>query len=286
LTQKKAEIAVLLIGSAKVQMLVKNYLLTPFLMHFKMMGAAGVLGYLFLALLPWLLFGNKNKDPVFKYFLILSIAGFIAFIFTVHFIRYFMPVIPFLSLVYAMSISENNWLSPKAGCSLAAIFVSINMFILFQHVNEFRLLSYSLGTADREEFLKPLVDYYKAAQYLKNHASPDSKILLVGEGRTYYFEQECFGNYPEQPIIIEKWIIESGSLPKFIKMLKEKQVQFVLFNHSEMQRIAEINHRIEFFTLQNEYRKILDEFLTMHLQLIYDDEVIAIFKMTDQVNQQ
>ena len=277
LTQGKAEIAVQLISSPDVLELIKNYLYTPFLMHFKMMGAAGVLGYLFLAMLPWVIFTRRKKEPLFMFALIASIAGFIAFLFTVHFIRYFLPAIPFLSILYALSLSEDNRLSPRAGKYFAALFMCINIFILFQHANLFKVYDYSLGTQNRDEFLYTLVDYYKAARYLEKNAPADARILLVGEGRTYYFKQECFANYPDQTIIIEKWITRAGSLPNFINMLKKNQVQYVLFHYSEMQRIS-VN-RAKFFTLEGSNKAILDEFLARNLESVYKDNVVSIFKI-------
>jgi len=248
-------------------------------MNFKIMGAAGILGPFFLLFLPVLFFSEKRKNPEFKYFAILSLSGIITYIFTPHVLRYFLPTVPFLSAAYGLALIDDKIYIEKIKKILLPLCLGLNIFFLLNHIITFQILQFSLGYIDRQAFLNNFMSYYNAAKFCSQNLPPQSKILLVGEARTFYFKQDCYANHPGQDILLEKWIKESSSLNDFLNLLKEKGIEYILFNYEEMDRVKGIRKRENFFQLNQKEEELFNNFKDNHLELIYRDNFTELFKI-------
>ncbi|OGF65219.1 MAG: hypothetical protein A2Y62_17845 [Candidatus Fischerbacteria bacterium RBG_13_37_8] len=279
-SSSSAEIIYQLAPKANFSTLLKHYLLTPIYMNFKTMGAAGILGPFFIILLPWLIAGSRKQHYFFKLLLVSSISGIITFAITIHWLRLFLPIVPLMCILYALALFNNqNNLLEKTAKYAAYLVISFNILTLLVHVQNFGLYTYAFGSAQKNEFLPRLVEYYPAAKFLDRN-SPDMGILLIGESRTYYFKQTCFPHFPpERPITVEKWLARSDSIQQFLEILKKNNIKLVLFNNHRISLTIHDAPISDFFHVSEPARTILDEFMTLHLLPVHSDDFYSLYKI-------
>ena len=260
---------------------IKDYLLFPIDMNFKTLGAAGIMGCFFIVMIPWIIFCEKRSHHLFKFSLMVSIVGIILFTLTPHSLRYFLIVVPFLCIMYGMALSEAANLFQKAGRIVAYLCIALNIIIGLNQVTTLGLFSYATLHSDRSSFLSRFVEYYDVAEYLNKNAPLSSRVLMIGEARTFYIKQECYYNFYLQPIVLEQWIKESATLDNFLALLKKKNVQYVLFNYLEMNNIVKKLNKDEYFSLPPHYRNILDSFISTHLTPVYQNQFVTLYKVIE-----
>jgi hypothetical protein len=263
---------------------IKNYLLTPLYMNFKNMGAAGIIGPIFLILLPWLIAGSKKQHRFFKLFLVSSVAGIITFTITVHWLRLFLPIIPIMSVLYASALLNiKNTLLEKTYKFATFIPICFNILILLNHIQIFGLFNYAFGAESKDKFLPPLVEYYPVAKFIQRIAPSDANILFIGECRTYYFENNCIPHFPpEHPITIEKWLKKSSSISEFISILKKNNVQLILFNNYRINSALANSPNKNLLQIQPATQKIFDDFMKHYTVEIYKDDFYSLYKINYQ----
>ena len=280
LSGKNTEIVEQLVPKSDLSNAIKKYTFIIFKMHFKPLGAAGILSPLFICLFPWIIYRPKNNQLLHSLLRISSASGIFTFAITVHWLRLFLPVIPLLSILYAIPLSENNTnLFQKFGSYLTKIII-INMLILIIYSINFKLMEYSIGSINKDQFLSSLVDYYPFAKMIGKNIAQQENVLFVGESRTYYFKQNCIPHFPpEQAFHLEKMLNQSKNLNEFINKLKEKNITYILINYNKIFQKTHDYNIIKFLNLTPNSTNIMQQFIATHLSLIYKEDYYGLYKI-------
>ncbi|MFH1239061.1 MAG: glycosyltransferase family 39 protein, partial [bacterium] len=170
----------------------KAYLVHPWTLTMGGDSNASFIGPIFLFFAPLLLF-FKNKDRVTK-ILLIYLAGF-WFIWSLasHMLRFFIPALPVFSILIAVYVwrADLGKVFRVVSLILAGLLCLANLYWLSSILYDKDGWQVVSGKLSKEQYLSYPhrtygVPYYKMAEYINEHLPADAKILLVGEGRSYY----------------------------------------------------------------------------------------------------
>jgi hypothetical protein len=116
------------------------------------------------------------------------------------------------------------------------------------------------GNQSKEEFLVTQgVTYYPVAQYIASELPKDSKILMVGETRGYYYERAYILStniYNLNGIALREFIVGSQTVEEVVQKLHRMGITHLLLNVSEMKRVLRMEQqnlqRDSYFDFQTE----------------------------------
>ncbi|UCE26462.1 MAG: glycosyltransferase family 39 protein [Candidatus Coatesbacteria bacterium] len=173
-------------------------LLLPFLLTFKPnLWGQGVVGPLYLALLPGIFFARKRLTRVLFLVAIVGVA-IVAWVFLLKEInvRYLMPATLTAAIAsgYAWSVFFRSGIIGKlAGWFVLAFAVGTSLFFVY-HVSEY--FPYGPGLKDRDKFVTERIfrgfDAVGAVNSL-----PEGSLVFTNDGRTFYFDTPVVMGRPE-----------------------------------------------------------------------------------------
>ncbi len=192
-------------------------------------GGADVLGNLgwglLLALTPlaaWAAFANRSLRRM---------LGYCAFHAAVWFstgvvLRFLTVLVPLLSLPAAAGF-HRLWRSFERGgktllAAALALFILCNLgFFFYVHtvLSSWRLLS---GAESRNEYLSRRLDYYPCALRARERLGKNDRILIVGEQRGYYVQQDHVATTVMAPNRFVEWADRSSSPVELAGLLKSE----------------------------------------------------------------
>ncbi len=105
----------------------------------------------------------------------------------------------------------------------------------------------ALGLVPFEEVVAREVDYWPAARFVNENLPKSARLLLVAEARSLYFDRDLLLQDPFQPPRLSQLADFLGSGAAIAEALRRQGVTHLLFNASEAQRIAALNHRESYF---------------------------------------
>ncbi|MEJ2012869.1 MAG: glycosyltransferase family 39 protein [Anaerolineales bacterium] len=112
-------------------------------------------------------------------------------------IRFLLPIDPALAILTAVVIMEfqsRMRKQPALGLFLPALSVGLIMITLFYQIQLMRTLKpwrWLSGSESPAAFLEWNVGDFAATQYMKNELAEHAKVLLLGDGRSYYCSPVC-----------------------------------------------------------------------------------------------
>lgn len=105
----------------------------------------------------------------------------------------------------------------------------------------------TLGQLDREQWLTNTVDYWPAAQFINQELPAEARVLLVAESRSMYIDRDVVVEDPfKKPLLCEL----ADTLPSAEAMaqaLSQMGVSHLLVNWKEGRRMAALNQRGDYF---------------------------------------
>ncbi len=253
----------------------KNYFLFLWPLSLGQLQQESYPGGIFLVFLPFL-FLFKNVDKKIKFLCLYVFLCLILWITIGRFyLRYFIPVLPFVGLIYSYFISENN-LSKNFKFFLNLLF----LFILCSNINFAKRILHFTQTPAHFVFTDITVKeylstqrpsypypYYQVADYINKNLPKYSKILLLGETRGLFFERK----YLTQGVLEYSPLIEllknTTSADEFHKKLLQQGITHILLNVPEAKRLAGYDN---FYFEPNEF-KVWCEFWNKYVKEIYKD---------------
>ncbi|MBI5882669.1 MAG: glycosyltransferase family 39 protein [Elusimicrobia bacterium] len=145
---------------------------------------------------PWALW-VPWKRPVDKALLGCAVLGYLAWAATSGLGRFLLPAYPALSLFLAAAVCHARWPAVMRGCGLLAILYGclFHIQVAVKQSWNMEFWGYLAGRVSREEFiLRPhetyALPYYPAAMFINRELPQDSRVLVLGESRTFYIERE------------------------------------------------------------------------------------------------
>ncbi|MDD5644826.1 MAG: glycosyltransferase family 39 protein [bacterium] len=131
------------------------------------------------------------KNPFAKIGGVWIITGILSWaVFSKGYIRFLIPSFPIIFISGALCFPDL-----PAGITCKKLTKAVITFMLFFNFlscamlfAEGRYLKVFASQCDREDFLKKANNHYAAVMHLNKYASADTKVLFLGEARTYYAE--------------------------------------------------------------------------------------------------
>ncbi|MEW5877670.1 MAG: hypothetical protein AB1751_06390 [Acidobacteriota bacterium] len=138
----------------------------------------------------------------------------------------------------------------------------------------------TLGQLDREQWLSNTVEYWPAAQFVNKELPAHGKILLVAEARSMYIDRDVVVEDPfKKPLLCEL----ADSLPTaeaMVRALSQMGVSHLLVNWKEAKRIAAMNHREDYFqTATPQGKANLDELFRRWLVPVFHHDPVDIYSL-------
>lgn len=175
---------------------------------------------LLLFFVPLSLFIARRRDWVFSFLLLFSFSLYaLLFLLPYWIVRFFVPLLPALSILAAYSWQELGNLDKFVDKILKGVVVLVVLanlgFLLFKSAP---LLPTSLGLESRESYLSRTLGWYSVNKYINNNISPGNKVLVYGAQLFYHFD---FDYLYELPV--------KESAPDIVAAeLKEKGISYIL----------------------------------------------------------
>jgi len=207
------------------------------------LGAGGYLGVAFILLIPFLLLGGTGgrQGPI----QLIAVVGFTAlagWAATVQVTRYLFPALP----AFALMAAEGAARLAGSGRLARSLLAACTGWLILHHVYLFGVLAFTinpfgvaLGVEMPEDYLNRRVSYYPAASFINGSLPRDARVLLVGEGRTYYLEREVLANTPfDEKEVLRLAARAAARGDDLAAFLRAEGITHLLVSGPEMTRIA------------------------------------------------
>jgi hypothetical protein len=222
-------------------------------------------GPAFLMLLP-ALFLVPLTEPLILMFVLALGAFFTLGLFTV-LPRYFIPGLAVLAppLAWAACALRPRWLK---ACVAAAVLGTVAANVL--PLTRGAVWAVFLGLESRDHYLAHgneqgyVTPSYAGFRYLHEHAPADAKILLVGDGRSFYLRRDSIGATVFNSGPLEVWANDSPDAAALRKRIADEGISYLLVNRGEAVR----NNRAFAFTARG--RAVCDDFWKKYLLKEYE----------------
>jgi hypothetical protein len=137
-----------------------------------------------------------------------------------------------------------------------------------------------LKKEDGEEFLlkKSIIrDYYAVISYINYHLPLQSKILFIGETRSYYCQRDKLVSTQFDTNIILELIRKSKDIDTLMRNLKKLGITHILYNEAGSRWLIKY---FDYFHWQNEdEERLYNLFMQDYLKLIYSKGAISLYEL-------
>ncbi|MEN3013344.1 MAG: glycosyltransferase family 39 protein [Endomicrobiia bacterium] len=253
----------------------KNYFLFLWPLTLGQLQQESYPGGVFLTFFP-LLFIFKNIDKKIKFLSMYVLMCLLLWIPLGRFyLRYFIPVLPVVGILYGYFISENNF--PKMLKNI--IYLSL-LFIVISNMNFAMRILHVTQTPSQFVFTDMSIKeylstqrpsypcpYYQVADWINKNLSKDSTILLLGETRGLFFKRKFFthGVLEYSPLL--EMLKKIKTPEELYEEFKKKNITHILLNVPEAKRLAGYDN----FYFEQEEFKIWCKFWNKYIKEIYRD---------------
>jgi hypothetical protein len=247
----------------------------------------------FLLILPIFAFwrireGPKTLGREKKIFLVFAILFFaFAFFSTVLRIRYILPIIPplvILSVFGIRNIAEAvKGFRSLAGRKTGSVILSLAVMLLLAInalyvIDQFRYVapfSYLTGAVTRDEYITQYRPEYPAMQYVNKNLPPESRLLFIFLGkRGYYCDRDYIPDTHGQVNRLYQLIKNSNTPHQVWLDLKKMGVTHLMI------QIGVFNGWVnDLFDVEK--RKFVKAFFTKHVSLLYSENGVGVFRLTE-----
>jgi hypothetical protein len=157
-------------------------------------------------------------------------------------LRFLTALAPLLCLLAAFGLQTlwsrlEGWGRGLLAMGVGLLVASHVLVFLYAHAvfGSGRVLA---GLESREEFLSRRLEYYPCAAWARGHLGGNDRILIVGEQRAYYWEQDNMATTVNAPNRYRAWADESASPAAYAARLKTEGFSHVAVVPREAKRLA------------------------------------------------
>lgn len=176
------------------------------------------------------------KNPLVKIGLIWTAVAILLWtVLSKGYVRFLIPVMPVLCVSGILGFFElpigrfyKNVVRGAIICALFLNFLSCAMLFI-----EGRYLKVFLSSSDRDFFLSRANNHYTAIMYLNNHIPENTRVLFLGEARTYYSEFVPLYN----TVFNRSLLLKNGGDIFKKQYYFDNNIGYVLVNLPELDRI-------------------------------------------------
>ncbi len=227
-----------------------HYLGAPWRVGVERLGAGGYLGVAFALLTPFILM-RRGHPPAVAALAVLAGAALAGWSAGVQLTRYLFPALPAVALLAAQGAATLVRVAPSTweglACALAWLLLH-NLYLFGVFVAAISPFGVVFGVESPQDYLARKVEYYPAADFINTALPATARVLLVGEGRTYYLQRDHAANTPFDPILLEAYAAESvREARRLSAILRDHGFTHLLVSRREMGRIARMLDRDDYF---------------------------------------
>lgn len=225
----------------------------------------------------------RNEKLIMLYYCL--IVGMITFFTTPARVRYYVPVVPTLTILSAFGmhrlLTDTSIHRTLRYLSVTGILLCLvwNMNYLREQYSIVQPIRYLSGEWSRDEYIERFRPEYAAMKYINAHVPDDSRILFFFMGRRgyycdrpYLFDLMTEGFKTMMDSRLVRWLNESSSSEEFLLRLRNAGITHFLINtHIFEQWISE--------DLSPDIQQKLRAFLAPHLELLFNKNGFAIMRI-------
>jgi hypothetical protein len=252
----------------KVFYSVGDVLKFPFTLSFDELGSGGRVGPLFLMFLPFLFFKRKKKVYLLLFALATLLLGANFKLST----RVWYIAFLLLSIYVTMAYESLEGAARKIMTGLFFIVIAFNLFNSFG-LHEYLYRSHDLftGKVSIEEYKGLAFPAYKAIAYVNDNTPQGARVLVVGEGKSYYLKRPYFVSSGYDYSILKKYLEKSRYPGDFIAALKADGIRYIIFDSVEFKRLQSGYNRLS----AEEFNRAISYLRQMPV-LFNEDEVLVL----------
>lgn len=212
----------------------KDLLQAPYLFSFKIQGAGGMVGPIFLIFLPFLLLEKIEKEKrIFLYFPLLLIltSSFFGNAF-----RYIYIVFILLAMIVAAIYEKQNQRLFKLIFTAVILINFATGFFILEGIYEAKQVYFEKMPV--EEYTAAHFPMYHIYQIINTQSNPKARILVAGETRGYYLKRSYMIASAHDYSILKKYVNSAANAKNFISAIKADGFNYLVFNLAEFIRLA------------------------------------------------
>jgi hypothetical protein len=199
-------------------------------------GFDGKISFIYLLILPLIIFCGKNIAFPMDFLLILTGAYFIFWFYTSQQLRFLIPCFAIWSIIINYILHKLNYYR-----FISKIILSISLFsfifYLYYPVWDFKELKPDLiikGKIKKDEFLTKRLKYYPIIEYINKKLPQNSKLMLIHVGAIgYYLDRDFY-----QDSIFEEYslaqLLKTKNIQELITFFRENNISYLLINEKAL----------------------------------------------------
>ena len=242
----------------------------PYTLSFSELGSGGIVGPLFLIFLPFLVVKKEKRVFLLLFSLLILLLG-------ANFklsIRVWTIAFIFLSIYVVIAYESITHQIMKYLFFIIIGLNVVNAFGLQEYLyRSFNLFSGQLGI---EEYKASTFPTYKAIAFVNEKTPENSRVLLVGEAKSYYLKRPYYVSSGYDFSILKKYLEKSSNNREFIAALRADRIDYIIFNAREFHRLQKGYHRLT----GEEFNRGLDFLKSM--MPVFRDEGVFVFAINSR----
>ncbi|MEW6096608.1 MAG: glycosyltransferase family 39 protein [bacterium] len=236
-------------------------------------------GPIFIAILPFIL-GLRKLDFSIKYLLAFCVTFFLLWSYTCAVDRFSLPCFVILCVVVAYIIERFKSNKYLYFSLLVILFINLswNLFNVSKIIYKNSYFMCLKKDGSEKFMLKKSIirNYYDVISYINHNLPKQSKVLFIGEVRSYYCQKDKLVSTQFDTNIILELIHKSKDIEEMMKHLKELGVTHVLYNEVGASWLTKY---FDYFNWQDEEKKEIYNTFIQNLKLIYHKRAIFLYEM-------
>jgi hypothetical protein len=230
------------------------------------------IGPVLILVLPFLFFVRKKG---FLIFILLAISiSYVWFSLFTDKLKYFLPILPLAFLLVSYITYKLSKIFPTitkhTPLLVALIFTLTNINSIALFALQFRPLQLLSGSINKDHYLSVNGPGYPnppyaVYNYIDQHLPATSKILIIGDAKTFYLKRDYIANTVHDIIPIIEWANDANTIDDLYEVISMKEVTHILVNVNEALRTR--NYNINKWTANG--MQVFDNFWKRHIKHIY-----------------
>lgn len=178
-------------------------------MHSGRFHGPGAIGVIFLAFLPFLLFGRLRRNRLIKFILYYSAIYFIFWVGVSPYKRGLIPILPLFGIMVAYIIDQLSNFNRILQRSFFALLILTFLFQIFylapQGLNKVyqRMLVFA-GLKSQEEYILENEETYSVFKWVNENLPAEAKLYIINDPRTFYCDRSYVTVIPEKGTVHER----------------------------------------------------------------------------------